>query len=56
MKTSVIVFMFLLTGCVTPPPQVEVQAKFDEEEIKRYNEPGASGVKGQAFLGSRVAR
>lgn len=50
MKTSVIVFMFLLTGCVTPPPQVEVQAKFDEEEIKRYNEPGASGVKGQAFL------
>ena len=33
-----------------PPPQVEVQAKFDEEEIRRYSEPGTSGVKGQAFL------
>src|SRR5687768_12302785 len=50
MKTCVIFFMFLLTGCVMPPPQVDVQAKFDEEEIKRYSEPGTSGVKGQAFL------
>jgi hypothetical protein len=50
MKTSLILFMFLLTGCVKPPPQVEVQAKFDEEEIKRYGEPGTSGVTGQAFL------
>ena len=50
MKLSVIFFVFLLTGCVMPPPQVDVQAKFDEEEIKRYSEPGTSGVKGQAFL------
>jgi hypothetical protein len=40
MKTSAIFFMFLLTGCVMPSPQVDVQAKFDEEEIKRYSEPG----------------